>query len=183
MTQNLQRPAGIPGELARGETVTSAQPSAYVSRRPGLLTQAAAGLSRRGMMAAKAELANDALLTLVKLLYEIDTDGKVANIDSAGGRVLVALPWGRMGCKQWGLRASEGRAMRYIMFSRTAAYDPAAWLDYDANGRHWCVNLSAYPSLRRALVYLDNYPVTVDEWRAAWRATRSKWAVKQLGNE
>jgi hypothetical protein len=178
-----QRYSGIAGELARTEAISQAQPAAHVAQRPGLLNTAAAGLSRRGVMAAKAELANSVLLQLCKVLYESDTDGQAANIDPHGGRVLIPLPWGGMGHKKWRLRPSEARTLRYIMFNRTAADDPAPLLDYDADGRHWFLSLSDYPSLRRALAYLHEHPITVDEWRAAWRATRSGWAVKALGNE
>lgn len=173
---------GIPAELARSEAISQAHPAPHVTQRPGVLNTAAAQLSRRGVMAAKAELANGVLLQLAKVLYEPDTDGKPANFDPAGGRVLIPLPWGRMGCKKWGLRASEGRALRYIMFNRTAAVDPAPWLDYDAGGRHWFLSIGTY-SQRRALGYLEQYPITADEWRAAWRATRSTWAAKKLGSE
>jgi hypothetical protein len=174
--------AGIPAELARNEAISQAHPAAHVAQRPGVLNTAAALLSRRGVMAAKAETANSVLLQLVKTLFEPDTDGKPANFDPAGGRVLIPLPWGRMGCKRWGLRANEARALRCIMFNRTAIGDPAPLLDYDAGGRYWFLSIGTY-SQRRALGYLDQYPITVDEWRAAWRATRSKWAAKQLGSE
>jgi hypothetical protein len=178
-----QRQTGVPGELARAETINQAHPAAHVTQRAGLLNTAAAAVSRRGVMAAKAELANGALLALVRVLYEPDTDGRPANFDPAGGRVLVPLPWGRMGGERWGLRASEARALRYIMFNRTAATSPAPLLDYDAEGRHWCLSLSNYPAQRWALQYLQQHPITVDEWRAAWRATRSTWAAQNMGTE
>ena len=178
-----RRQTGIAGELARSEAISQAHPAAHVPPRAGILNTAAQRLTRRGMMAAKAELANNVLLSLVHLLYEPDTDGKIANVDSIGGRVLVPLPWGRMGCQQWGLRASEGRALRHIMRGRAAVIDPAPLLDYDAGARHWHLTLGAYPSVRRALVYLERYPVTIDEWRAAWRATRSTWAAQNMSNE
>jgi hypothetical protein len=134
-------------------------------------------------MAAKAELANQTLLALISVLYEADTDGRLANTDPAGGRVLVPLPWGGMGAKKWGLRASEARALRWIMFQRAAAINPAPLLDYDAGGRHWYVSLSNYPSRRAALGYFQQDPITVDEWRTAWRSTRTTWAAKQMGAE
>jgi hypothetical protein len=178
-----QRQTGIPAELTRSEAINQAHPAAHVAQRQGLLNTAAAGLSRRGIMAAKAELANQALLTLVNVLYEADTDGKPANVDPHDGRIMVPVPWGRMGCRRWGLRASEGRALRWIVFNRTAAVSVRPLLDYDAGARHWYLNLRTYPVLRPALVYLQNNPVTVDEWRQAWRATRSAWAAKKLGAE
>jgi hypothetical protein len=178
-----QRQTGIAGELARSEGISQAHPAAYIAQRQGLLNTAAAQISRRGVMAAKAELANQALLALVKTLYEPDTDGKFTNVDPHGGRVLIPLPWGGMGHKKWRLRASEARALRYIMFNRTAAADPAPLLDYDAGGRHWFLALSDYPAMRYALLYLQQHPITVDEWRAAWQATRSGWAAKKLGTE
>jgi hypothetical protein len=178
-----QKQTGILGELTRGELVSQAHPAAYVAQRQGLLNTAAAQISRRGVMAAKAELANTALMTLIKVLYEPDTNGKAVNVDPHGGRVLIPLPWGRMGAKQWNLRASEARTLRFIMFNRTESHDPAPLLDYDADGRHWFLSLSHYPSLRRALTHLQDYPITVDEWRAAWQATRTRWAAKNMATE
>jgi hypothetical protein len=58
-------------------------------------------LSRRGRVKASAELCNEAVGALVRLCYEADTDGNAANVDGATGRILIALPWGRVSQK-WG---------------------------------------------------------------------------------
>ena len=172
--------AQLPRELARSEQVQSARPAPAVEQRKGVLAAAAITLNRRGLAAAKTELANAALLELAKLLYAGDDDGAPIHFDPATLRVLVPLPWGSNGYRAWGLRASEGRALRWVMLNRTICTDPAPWLDYDPEGRAWVINGRAYSRLGLAVAYLQTYPVTVQEWRAAAAATRTSWAKSHL---
>lgn len=164
----------IPAELARSEAITQAQPDRFAPLRA-----VAKNLSRRGVAQAKAELVNQALLTLADLIYEADTDGRPANVDP-DGRILVPLPWGRLGHKAWGLRRTEANALRWLMLQRYATQNEPLWV-YDAAGRTWLVNL-AY-TRRSALAYLRTMPVTLVEWRQAWEQTRSQWARQNLAGE
>lgn len=162
----------IPAELERTETIAAAHPDRYAPLR-----QVAQSLTRRGIMAAKVELCNQALATLVDLVFEIDDDGRHANQD-VDGRILIPLPWGRLGRASWGLRATEGAALRYIMLQRQRT-EPEPLFVYDAGGRTWCVNL-AFTSRRMAGSYLRTTPVTLGEWRHAWESTRSAWSVQHM---
>lgn len=164
----------IPAELARTEAISGAQPERFAPLR-----KVAKALSRRGLAAAKVELVNVALLELVDLVFEDDTDGRPANMDT-DGRVLVPLPWGRLGHKQWGLRRTEANALRWLMLQRYATQNEPLFV-YDAGGRVWLVNL-AY-SKRSALSYLRTMPVTLAEWRPAWEVTTSQWARQNLSRE
>lgn len=142
------------------------------------------GLTRRGVADAKTKLLNDALFTLANLLYEVDEDGVIANIDPVDNRVLVPLPWGRMGAKRWRLRASEARCFRHIMFDRLREINGLPpWLVYSYEERYWQVNIEAYPTPNYVALYLEHCPVTTDEWRNAWEVTRSVWSARQLDNE
>ena len=159
--------ARLPRELQRTEVVQTAQPARYTPARA-----AAEALTRRGMMAAKAELCNTALLGLTELCFEMDTDGQRANVDP-DGRVLIPLPWGRLGGKAWGLRASEQRALRVIIQQRAAAGGDPLYT-WDADGRAWLLNL-AY-SKQTAGAYLRSWPVTTGEYRAAAALVATGWA-------
>ena len=164
----------IPAELARTEAIQGTQPDRFAPLRV-----VAQNLSRRGVAAAKAELANQALLTLAELLYELDEDGRPANVDP-DGRILVPLPWGRLGHKVWGLRRTEANALRWLMLQRNAIQNEPLWV-YDAAGRTWLLNL-AY-TRRGAMTYLRTLPVTLPEWRQAWEVTRSQWSRQHLSGE
>jgi hypothetical protein len=164
----------VPKELQRTEALTTVQPAQHTVQR---LRSVAQSLSRRGVAAAKVELANTALVTLVDLLYETDEDGRPANVD-ADGRVLIPLPWGRLGYRVWGLRRTEANALRWLMMNRAAQHGEP-WLVYDQAARCWLLNL-AYDSRRVALAYWRQLPVTLAEWRAAADATRSQWAAQNM---
>ena len=162
----------IPAELERTEAIAATSPPT----RHTPLRQVAQKLTRRGVMGAKAELANNAVLTLVDMVYETDEDGTWANVD-ADGRILIPLPWGRLGYRHWGLRRTEANALRWLMMQRTTKGEP--WLVYDAEARCWLLNL-AYSTRRTALAYWRQLPITLAEWRAASDATRSQWADQHL---
>lgn len=164
----------IPAELARTEAISQAQPERFAPLRT-----VAKNLSRRGVAAAKAELVNQALFELADLIYEADTDGRPANVDT-DGRIIVPLPWGRLGHRAWGLRRTEANALRWLMLQRAAVQNEPLWV-YDAGGRAWLVNL-AY-TRRTALAYLRTMPITLAEWRQAWEVTRSQWARQNLTRE
>lgn len=159
--------ARLPRELQRTEVVQTAQPARHTPARA-----AAQALTRRGMMAAKAELCNTALLGLTELCFEMDTDGQRANVDP-DGRILIPLPWGRLGGKAWGLRASEQRALRVII--QQSGRPPAGTRSTrDTDGRAWLLNL-AY-SKQTAGAYLRSWPVTTAEYRAAAAFGATGWA-------
>jgi len=126
----------MPAQLVRINEIYETDLPAHTAQRIGALARVASALSRRGQVAAKVELANAALLNLCDLLYEPDDDGKPANIDVTS-RILVPLPWGRVGAKLWGLRTTEARCLRYIMLARSASDD--AWLRYEDSSRNWIV--------------------------------------------
>lgn len=165
----------IPAELARSEALATVP----TPERHTPLRTVAQKLTRRGVMAAKCELANQVLLTLADLVYEIDDDGRWANVDD-DGRLLIPLPWGRLGYRHWGLRRTEANALRWVMLQRSTRGEP--WLVYDAGARCWLLNL-AYESRRQGLAYWRQLPVSLGEWRAASDATRSQWAAQNLTSE
>ena len=162
----------LPRELARTEVITEAkdQVEAYAPLR-----KIAVALSRRGLAAAKTELANHALALAVDLVLEQDSDGYRPNQDP-DGRIIVPLPWTRSGTKAWGLRRTEGRTFNRIMRQRSDS-EPQPLFIYDAEGRCWL-----WGSWKRATAgaYLRSNPITLAEWRKAWSAETSPWARQNL---
>lgn len=162
----------IPTELQRTEAIQGSQPDRHTPMR-----NVAQRLTRRGLLAAKTELCNEALLAMTELCFEVDTDGVTpANVDR-GGRILIPAPWGKGGYRAWGLRASEQRALNYVMRQRMVSQNEPLYV-YDASTRAWLLN-HAYIR-RTALAYLKSFPITLPEFRHAWEVTRSIWAKKHL---
>lgn len=164
----------IPAELQRTEAIVGAQPERHTPLRA-----VAQKLSRRGVMGAKAELANNALLAFVECLFDVDDDQVYSNIDP-DGRLLIPAPFGRAGGRYWGLRNTEQRAFSWLMRQRSLNQDAPLFV-FDPEFRQWFVG--AGYNRRSALAYLRAFPITLTEWREAWSATRSDWAIQNLGND
>jgi hypothetical protein len=162
----------IPAELERTEAIAATAPTRHTPLR-----QVAQKLTRRGVMAAKAELANTALLAFVEVLFDVDADQVYANIDP-DGRIMIPAPFGRNGGLLWGLRRTEQRALSWLMRQRSEMQESPLFV-YDAEFRQWFVG--AGYTRRSALAYLRAFPVALAEWREAWTATRSTWANQNLG--
>lgn len=152
---------GVTETLARH---IGGRPAQFVRQR---LAESAAELSKAGSLAATCVVLNDALRQFVELLYESDTDGSLANVDQATGRILVPCPWGSAGWRRWGLRAWEAEALRYILRSRPADSQRPPLFVYDADANTWHLQLDTWPHAAGAHFYLDRQPVKVAELRAA----------------
>ena len=163
----------MPRELARTEAMQQVQPDRYAPLR-----SVGQKLSMRGVAAAKVELVNGALLALVDMLFDADSDGVTPNVDQ-DGRILVPVPWGRAGGTAWGLRVTEQRTLNMIMRQRTQG---DALFIYDQEARSWLLG-RAYTTRRVAQAYLRMCPVTLGEWRAAWATVKTTWAKKHMRDE
>lgn len=141
-----------------------ASPAQFVRRR---LAESAAELSLAGSLAATCTLLNDALHSAITLLYERDTDGELANVDAATGRILIPVPWGSRGWRKWGLRAWEAEALRHILCQRWDMGKRTPLFSYDSAARIWRLNLVDYPHLAGGQFYLEREPVRITELRTA----------------
>ena len=146
----------------KGELL-AAQPKRHTPLR-----QAAETLTRRNIAGAEAELLSEALWRAVQVLYEQDSSGSLCNVDPVSGRVLLPLPWGRMGHRRWGLRYLESVVLRAILrdFQQAASEPPL--LIYDPLSRGWYLNFFDYASHRQALGWLERHPITASAWRSAY---------------
>lgn len=141
-------------------------PSQYVRQR---IAQAAEQLSRAGDMALHVEIANEALCHYVALLYQCDSDGVWANIDSRTHRLLVPAPWGSLGWKRWGVRKWEAETLRAVLMGRIGRPRHTPLFDYNGESRNWFLNAANYGSLDKANAYLKYCGVSLDEWRAEFK--------------
>ena len=102
---------GLVKVLERKGGILSAQPARFTPLR-----QAAESLSRANIHRAHCEILNEAITRCTVMLYERDNTGRWVNIDRSG-QALIALPWGRAGQREWGLRRSEADALRALLFA------------------------------------------------------------------
>ena len=141
-----------------------ATPAAFVKQR---IAQTAQELSRAGDVALHVELCNEALHKAAVLLYERDSDGAWANVDSVSERVLVPMPWGSSGWQKWGLRRWEATVLRSILIARSSATTQPrpALLGYNAECRTWHVDIGNYGTLALAQRFLAVEPIRLQDWR------------------
>jgi hypothetical protein len=154
---------GLVKVLERKGGILSAQPARFTPLR-----QAAESLSRANIHRAHCEILNEAITRCTVMLYERDNTGRWVNIDRSG-QALIALPWGRAGQREWGLRRSEADALRALLFAWQQRHDKrreSALYLYGASERRWWLNLADYADEASGLGWVRSHPVTVAQWRA-----------------
>lgn len=164
--------------VARKFDVRAAQPKEYVRQR---IAESAAELSHKGYLAARLEIISEALHRLCGVLYELDSDGGLANVDRVTHRILVPLPWGSSGWNRWSLRAWEAEALRNILRTRQAseARIRPPLFDYNDEGWTWHLNYSDYPGLAAAQFYLQREPIRLAELRSFHDGYRMREAERK----
>lgn len=148
--------------------------SNFVERQPSIVgaalkggrrraADAAQSMSRRGAMAAAAELCNTAMFRLIELSYEQDEIG-FCNIDE-DGRLLLPVPWGRH-YQRYGLRATESAvlALHVKGLGQSPKYAPL-WL-YDAPMRSWFLNRWDYGDTGAAFSYWKKCGLSAKTYRS-----------------
>lgn len=151
--------------ISRKESIVQAAPA-----RHSALRKAAEALSLRNVDQAICELMNEALARLAQLAYEQDSGG-FCNIDRATGKLLIPLPFGRLGHAKWGMRPIEAVILRQILFDWQRA--GAALFVYDKSRRAWFVDLRTFVDAPAANRWLTHHQIDVGVYRAA--------RVKKLG--
>lgn len=145
-----------------------AQLSKATPTRHATLRAVAETISLKNVDQSICELFNEALARLVLLVYETDAGG-LCNIDVTTGRILIPLPFGRLGHAKWGLRPSEANILRQVLFDWQ--YPGPALFLYDKTRRAWFVNLYDYGDVDAAKVWLGKHQVSIAVYRSA-RAKR-----------
>jgi len=145
--------------LERKADLSQAAPQRTISLRT-----AAEAISLHSVDLATCELLNEALARLVELCYQQDAGG-FCNIDSATGRILIPVPFGRNGHARYLLRPQEGNILREILFAWEK--DAPALLIYDRMRRSWFVNLEAYANMHLAKRWLTHHQISIGDYRMA----------------
>jgi hypothetical protein len=145
--------------VTRKEDLAQAKP-----KRHTIVRRAAESLSRRNVDAATVELLNEALGRLTVLCYERDDADLLCNVDPATGRVLVPMPWGRLGHGRWGLTPTEANTMRLIMLTRQRRGLPL--FHFDRSRRAWYLNME-FGDGAVVLAQLKEWEISVVEYRSA----------------
>jgi hypothetical protein len=148
----------------------AAIPENYIKQQ---ITQAAVIRSLAGDILARIGECEEAVLKLLDLLYEKDSDGVFANVDSQTGKILRPLPWGQAGYKKWGLRDLSATVLRaWFMKRSTKSNDlvlpmprPTLFI-YNQSDRRWYLNTQDYGTKELAWRFLEKEKLTVKEWRA-----------------
>lgn len=157
--------SGLEPSVDRADEIrTSQAPEAYFKQR---IASSAAQLDRAGQMAARVAVANEALAKFTVILYSVDTDGVLPNIDAVTWRIRPPAPWGRSGWKRWGLRAWEADVMRAILIERSRQQGGRpALFDYNDQARTWHLNIQDYRDCQSALFWLKHEAIKLPAWRA-----------------
>jgi len=150
----------------KNEIRTLPEPVQHVKQR---IAQAAQDLSRAGNMAARVEVANEALYRFTHVLYQRDSDGVYPNLDTVTKRIVIAAPWGSRGWKRWGMRHWEATKLSGILMNRqkmhTAKQRPPLFVYSES--RYWYLNIFDYPTYDTAQHWLTRGAITLQEWRHA----------------
>ena len=149
--------------VERKSGVLAAEPQRFAPLRA-----VAESLSRANIHRAHAEVLNEALARCTALLYEQDAARRWINLDRTG-QILIALPWGRAGQREWGLRRAEADALRRWLFAWQRKHDRqqgAALYLYSESERRWWVNLADYPDRAAGLGWVQRHQVSADQWRS-----------------
>jgi hypothetical protein len=141
------------------------------------LQSVARGISRRSLYEGVAGICNAALASAVAVCFE-RLSGQLVNVDRRTWRVLVPVPWGKIGYQRYGLRSTEGAVLRAIMVARADTGPPFL---YDADARRWLINLADYRTAGMAEAYLDLFPVTAIEVASFWPDMIARKAGRRAG--
>ena len=74
----------------------------------GYIADVVERITRRGERRQHIDRCNAAVCALIHLVYESDSSGMPVNVDENDYRILIPVPWGRMGGAEYGLSWSEG---------------------------------------------------------------------------
>lgn len=167
--------------LQRSQATLDAQPQRHTLPR---FADVAQSLTRTGVAAAHAELCTAALQRVVELAFQVDTDGRYANVD-IDGRLLFALPFGKSGHQKWGLRRREADTLRAILQARQTPQPGRALplFTYGADTRSWYLNVVDYGTEAQAMAYVRQFGITSREYKThlerAQQAGRTQAQARQ----
>jgi hypothetical protein len=128
-------------------------------------------ISRRGRRHLHVDGANIAVSALIHLVYESDSSGMPVNVDENDYRILIPVPWGRMGGAEYGLSWSEGEVLRLHvnLLIVDVAIDAEPLFRYKSGWRQWFLNAGIYQTVEAADDYWRHFAMTLDSYRECER--------------
>ena len=165
--RNLDRAAGMR---------TADRPRPYIRQR---IADAGAQLDRAGRLQSQLDLCIEAVAALLSVAYNVDSDGRPANVDPVTGQLLIPVPWSDGGCRRWGLRQWEARRLRTILRDRARRPRRLPPLfDYSEINNRWYIDLTTYPTPAAALAWLRRDGPSLAEWRSVMDEARERHPVR-----
>jgi hypothetical protein len=149
----------------------ASNPNGAIKQR---IAAAAAELSNAGNNQARVDLLNEAVMAAITLCYETDPDGALCNIDRKTYRILVKMPWGRVGWQHWGLRFWEAEILRSVLRVRSEMRRVSPLFDWNEYSMKWHINYSDYGRIDQALLHWKANPITLKDWRLYADAYRQR---------
>lgn len=144
--------------LTRAVGIAHATVDAYTRQREQV---AADELNRLTTNQRYVVACQEALLRLANLCY-VRAGSRLVNIDQLTWRIGVHVPWSRAGCQHYGLREWEATVLRSVMLARLGNRRNSPLFDF--GNRRWYLNMTDYPTMESAVVYLDKQRLSIDEW-------------------
>ena len=135
-------------------------------RRRPVAQRAAEIATRKTIAAAQAEVMREVLAKLISVVYETDENGRLWNITRDGRIDGVLMPWSNRGYKEWGVRRTHAKILRYTMVRRPSPFS------YNGSDSRWYLNLQKYPTADHAYRWLDGINLDADLWNdliESWR--------------
>lgn len=131
-------------------------------------------LSRLAYYRELVSIADETLFKLASVLYEVDDQAVLINVDPVTHRILLPLPWGDDGWRIWkAFRHNEAVALRGVLLARVRESRWVPLFDYNDTTRKWHLSAKDYGNAEHAQGYLKSCPIQVSEWRQAADAYRS----------
>lgn len=149
-------------------TVRSVSPKPYVERAQQRQIEE---LHRGAILKAELLRVNDALMRLTELIYMPSDDRELDNVDPESGRILIPKPWGSMGREYFKLSRRTADIMRRCLLSKRPSRRPALYY-YDPTAKDWFADLSNYPTLAGAMIWVKHEAISLSEWRQAGNEVR-----------
>ena len=133
-------------------------------------------MSRRGAMAASAELVNTAVSRLIELAYEQDEIG-LCNVDAVTGVFAhgFSMPWSTRRYMRYGLQRTEADVLA-IHVRRLHEIDIPPLFTYDATTRRWGVNLFDYAEFGQAVAYWQRCQLSARDYQMILQTVRNRRA-------
>lgn len=114
---------------------------------------------------------NEVIFSITSILYE-KNNNRLININELSGKILIPVPWGANGCREWGVTRWEAGILRNILFVKMRSIEIVPLYQYADDLKRWTINLIDYPTADKALEHIKKHPINVLEYELACSLVR-----------